>query len=48
MKRFTVRLRSELFERIKLLAKEYHLSINKMIIKLLEIGYLKMIGGKDE
>lgn len=27
------------------MAKEYGLSINKMIIKLIEIGYIKMLGG---
>ena len=44
IKRFHINLRLELFERVKLLAKEYNLSINKMMIKLIEIGYLKMIG----
>jgi predicted HicB family RNase H-like nuclease len=48
MKRTTLRFRNELYERVKLMAKEYNLSINKMIIKLIEIGYLKMLGAKDE
>ena len=43
MKRFHINLRIELFERVKLLATEYRLSINKMLIKLIEIGYLKLL-----
>lgn len=31
----------ELFDRIKLLAKNYNLSITQMIIRLLEFGYIE-------
>lgn len=44
MKKYCIRLRIELFERVKLLAKHYNMSVNKMFIKLIEIGYIKMIG----
>ncbi|MBO5184065.1 MAG: hypothetical protein J6B64_06730, partial [Bacilli bacterium] len=44
MKRFCIRLRIELYDRVKLLAKHYNMSINKMVIRLIEIGYMKMIG----
>lgn len=44
MKNYVIRMRNELFERVKILAKEYGLSINKMLIKLIEKGYLKMLG----
>ncbi len=44
MKRFNIRMRIELFERVKLLAKEYGLTTNKMMIRLIEKGYMKMIG----
>ena len=33
----------ELFEKVSLLAKNYNISINKMMIRLLEIGYLEFI-----
>ena len=33
----------DLFEKVKLLAKTYNISINKMMIRLLEIGYLEFI-----
>lgn len=44
IKRCTLRLNMELFERIRLLAKVYNLNVNAMMIFLMEIGYLKMIG----
>jgi predicted DNA-binding protein len=44
IKRFCIRLRTELYDRVKLLARHYNMSANKMFIKLIEIGYLKMIG----
>ena len=55
MKRFCIRLRidfyhqygpmlGELYDRVKLLAKHYNMSTNKMIIRLIEIGYIKMMG----
>lgn len=39
---------NDLYEHISILAKKYNLSNTKMIVKLLEIGYLKFsdIGGK--
>ena len=45
MKHYLLRLRIELFERIKLFSKEEKVSINKMIIKLIEIGILAYIKG---
>lgn len=49
IKGFLVRMKPELFERVKLLSKEYGLSINKMFIKIIEIGIIKMLGdGKYE
>lgn len=45
MKHYLLRLRIELFERIKLFSKEEKISINKMIIKLIEIGILTYIKG---
>ena len=41
MKKYLLRLNDTLFN---LLAKDYNVSINKMFIKLIEIGYLKFIG----
>ena len=48
MKRFDLYLPFDLFERISIMAKKYGISRTKMMIKLLEIGYLKFldIGGK--
>lgn len=46
MKRFEFWLPQELFERIKLMAKFYNKPISKMMIELLEIGYIYMLGGK--
>ncbi|MBE6150512.1 MAG: hypothetical protein E7162_01670 [Firmicutes bacterium] len=43
MKHYLLRLRIELFERIKLFSKEEKTSINKMIIKLIEIGIITYI-----
>ncbi len=40
MKRFEFWLRLELFERIKLMAKFYNKPISKIMIELLEIGYI--------
>ncbi len=45
MKHYLLRFRIELFERIKLFSKEEKVSINKMIIKLIEIGILVYIKG---
>ena len=38
----------ELFERIKLMAKFYSLPVSKMMIRLLEIGYIRNLGGDVE
>ena len=45
MKHYLLRLRLELFERIKLFAKQEHTSINKMMIKLIEIGIINYLKG---
>lgn len=46
MKKFNVYLPFELFERVKLLAKTYNKSITKMMVELIEIGYIKMLENK--
>ena len=43
IKTYLIRFRMDLFEKVKLLAKTYNISINKMMIRLLEIGYLEFI-----
>lgn len=43
MRRFNFYLPEELFERIKLLANYYDISISKIMIELLEIGYIDML-----
>ena len=43
MKRFDLYLPEELYEVIKVLSKKYGLSVTKMMIKLLEIGYIKFL-----
>lgn len=43
MRRFNLYLPEDLFERIKLLAKFYNISITKLMVELLEIGYIDMI-----
>jgi len=43
MRRFNLYLPEELFERIKLLAKFYNISITKLMVELLEYGYMDMI-----
>lgn len=48
MKRFEFYLPQELFERIKLMAKFYSLPVSKMMIRLLEIGYIRNLGGDVE
>ena len=49
MKIFKLYLPLDLFNRIKLMAKYYKVSISKTMTQLLEIGYLEMIkqGGYD-
>ena len=46
MKKFNVYLPFELFERVKLMAKTYNQSITKMMVELIEIGYIKMLENK--
>lgn len=43
MKRFNFWMPTDLYERIKITAKKYGLSMTKMTIKLLEIGYIKFL-----
>lgn len=49
MRRFDFWLPIDLFNRINLLAKYYKVYTSKMMIQLLEMGYLQMIkqGGYD-
>ena len=49
MRRFDFWLPIDLFNRINLLAKHYKVYTSKMMIQLLEMGYLEMIkqGGYD-
>ena len=46
MKKFNVYLPFELFERVKLMSKTYNTSITKMMVELIEIGYIKMLENK--
>lgn len=46
MKKFNVYLSFELFERVELIAKTCNKSITKMMIELIEIGYIKMLENK--
>ena len=43
MRRFNLKLPIELYDRIKLMANFYNVSVTKMIIQLLEIGYIEML-----
>ena len=43
MRRFDFNLREELFNRIKLMADFYNIPVSKMMIQLLEIGYIEML-----
>ena len=43
MRIFKLYLPIELFDRIKLMADFYQISISKMMTQLLEMGYLKML-----
>lgn len=45
MTHFLLRLRTDLYERIRLVAKQSNLSINKMIIELIEIGFISYLKG---
>lgn len=43
MRRFNLYLSEELFERIKLLVKFYNISTTKLMVELLESGYIDML-----
>lgn len=43
MRRFNFYLSEELFKRIKLLANFYNVSITKIMVELLEIGYIEVL-----
>ena len=43
MRRFNFYLPEELFGRIKLLSNFYNVSITKIMVELLEIGYVEML-----
>ncbi len=43
MRRFDFNLREELFNRIKVMADFYNMPMSKMMIQLLEIGYIEML-----
>ena len=46
MKKFNVYLPFELFERVKLMAKNYNKFITKMMVELIEFGYIKTLENK--
>ena len=48
MRRFNLKLPIELYDRIKWMANFYNVSVTKMIIQLLEIGYIDMLQGGYE
>lgn len=48
MQRFNMYLPQELFDRIKLMAKFYNMPVSKMMTELMELGYIKKLGGDDE
>ena len=48
MRRSNLKLPIELYDRIKLMANFYNVSVTKMIIQLLEIGYIDMLQGGYE
>lgn len=43
MRRFDFNIPEELFNQIKLMANFYNIPISKMMIELLELGYLEML-----
>lgn len=45
MTHYLLRIRSEIYERIKLFAKQENISINKMMIKLISIGMITYLKG---
>lgn len=48
MRRFDFWLPIDLFNRIKLMAQFYKISTSKMMIQLLEMGYIDMLKGGYE
>lgn len=42
-RRLNINLPNDLFARVKLLAKYYHVPMSKVMIQLLEIGYIKTL-----
>jgi len=42
-RRLNINLPDDLFARIKLLAKHYHVPMSKIMIQLLEMGYLEIL-----
>lgn len=48
MTHYLLRIRSNLYNRVKLFAKEEKISTNKMIIKLITIGMLAYLKGGME
>lgn len=48
MQRFNMYLPQELFDRIKLMARFYNMPVSKMMTELMELGYIKKLGGDDE
>ena len=45
MKHYLLRIRNDLYNRIKLFSEEEKISINKMIIKLITIGMISYLKG---
>lgn len=43
MRRFDFNIPEELFNQIKLMVNFYKISVSKMMMQLLEIGYLEML-----
>lgn len=48
MDRFNLKIKKDLLDRIKLMARHYNITTTKMIIHLLEIGYIKMLNKGDD
>lgn len=46
MSHYLLRIRSEVYDRIRLFAKQENISINKMIIKLISIGMITYLKGE--
>ena len=45
MKHYLLRIRSEVYERIRLFAKQENISINKMMIRLITTGMIVYLKG---